>query len=148
MGKLYVQGQKEPRSFTWIADTEKVTIQHVTQCGDGKKVVMGFTLDLAGLSKKDLYEHAATNIVIQWIRPRLLRKKTSDEVIKMDGTTLLAALYKPTGERVAADPATVIRTVVTKLPKDAWIEFMMDAGMTIKQAEASWAKKHPETVAK
>lgn len=74
--------------------TKLVNIKQVTTGKDGK-ASMEYTVDLTGVSDSEIYEHAATNINIQWIRPKLFRLKTVQELIGMSGKVIKAILYRP-----------------------------------------------------
>jgi len=117
-----VKGEKYSREFVVDVETKCVAITHVTQCKDEKKVHMSYILNLSKLTDEELIGHAARNCNIQWIRPSLFRTKSTEQVMKLNGTTIDASDYRPTKERGPIDPI------------EAAVKALMKVGMTRGQA--------------
>ena len=57
-----------------------VTLNHVTQFSNGEKKYMKTIIDLSDESEEDIYLNAATNYLIQVLRPRAIKPNKPTEI--------------------------------------------------------------------
>ena len=119
---IATKGEKYNREFVVDVATKCVAVTHVTQCEDKRKVHMSYVLDMSQLTDEEILGHAARNCNIQWIRPSLFRTKSAEAVMKLNGTTIDAADYRPTKERGPVDPI------------EAAVKALMKVGLTREAA--------------
>ena len=130
--KLYSYSSK----YTRIPDTKKVTVHHLTKCGDDRLAFHGYVLDLTNVSEDDALENEAKNINIQFVRPRVFRIMKAqdvlskyDEVVEIDAAEIMAQT-----NRKVKDPVVACANIQAKMSKEQMAE-------AIKNMEAAMAAR-------
>ena len=125
----YVKGNSYMRSMSLVEKI--VTINHVSDVKDGKHY-MQTKIDLKNMDNDLIYKHAAMNILIQIIRTRYLKLRTSkqiDETIVHDPTKYPAAKGGGVNKREMS-----IRTLMELGFSKSDAEFAIDNPEKAKQA--------------
>lgn len=143
MAKIARKGETYSRACVCTSVPQRlVKIVHVTTAGDGEKVHMTYVMDLSKMSDGEILEHAATNINIQVIRPRLFRTLKAEEVINLDGESINPMDY-PAERRSAKSVKDKAGDLLMKLDVDDFVQFMDENfGMDYESAIALFNKKH------
>ena len=75
----YLKGAEDQHRTSSVKG-KVVTLNHVTKFSNGEQKYMTTIVDLSGESEEDIYLNAATNYLIQVLRPRAIKPNKPSEI--------------------------------------------------------------------
>ena len=108
----YLKGAENQHRTSSVVD-QVVTLNHVTKFSNGEQKYMKTVVDLSGETSDDILLNAATNYLIQVLRPRAIKPNKPSEI--KEDVAMRPCDYPASKGGGKADPNVVARRAAGKM---------------------------------